>query len=235
MSGNLMAILNQLATIKQLDKEKLRTIIEDSLYQSISKKLLLENELEIIADFTTNIVVARFKKFVVEQDRGLGEISIAEAKTIDKNLEIGDDVEVEMHIHEFEPKVIKNARRAIQEKIKQLEEDRIMFDYENQKSKIVSGKVRRVDYNGYVIDLGYADALLPVEEQIENEYYKPGDLIRCYVINIRKRRDDVTIIVSRTHPEFVKRLLKMKFLKFIVVKLKSKKLFVNRVSELKFP
>ncbi len=91
-----------------------------------------------------------------------------------------------MQIHEFEPKVIKNARKAIQEKIKLLEEERIMFDYEKQHKQIVTGKIRKVDYNGYTVDIGYADALLPVEEQVEDEYYKVGDLVRAYVLNIRK-------------------------------------------------
>lgn len=206
MTSNLIAIINQLAALKQLDKSKLAEIIENSLYSSIEKKLTPENELEIVVDFERNKVEATFYKFVVEQDRGLGEISLEDANSGNQEYEIGDKIMVKMSISEFEPKVIKNAKRAIQERIKKLEEDRIMFDYENQKNKIVSGKIRKVDYNGYLIDLGYADALLPVDEQIEDEYYKPGDVIRCYVIDIRKRRKDVTIIVSRTHPEFIKRL-----------------------------
>ncbi|MEA1973383.1 MAG: transcription termination factor NusA [Candidatus Cloacimonadota bacterium] len=206
MTSNLIAIINQLAILKQLDKQKLADIIEESLYSSIAKKLTVENDLDIVVDFENNKVEATFYRFVVEHDRGLGQISINEANANNQEYEIGDKILIKMSISEFEPKVIKNAKRAIQEKIKKMEEDRIMFDYENQKNKIVSGKIRKVDYNGYLIDLGYADALLPIDEQIDDEYYKPGDIIRSYVIDIRKRKKDVTIIVSRTHPEFIKRL-----------------------------
>ncbi len=201
-----MSSLAELANLKQLDKEKLTEIIKEGLYQAVSKKLLLENELEIIADFDTNKILAKFKKIVVERDVTLGEISLEDAGYYEDDVELGDTIPVEMAIYEFEPKVIRNARKAILEKIKLLEEDRIMYDYENQKNQIVSGKVRKVDYNGYVLDIGYADALLPVEEQIEEEFYKVGDMVRAYVVNIRKRKNDVIVILSRTRAEFVKRI-----------------------------
>ncbi|MCK4654610.1 MAG: transcription termination factor NusA [Candidatus Cloacimonetes bacterium] len=206
MSANLMASLSELAALKQLDKEKLTEIIKDGLYQAISKKLLNENELEIEADFDTNWVVAKFKRIIVERDMSLGEISLEEAKQLDEKHELGDKIPVEIAISEFEPKVIKNARKAILERIRMLEEDRIMFDYENQKHQLISGKIRKDDYNGYLVDIGYADALLPKDEQIEDEFYKVGDMIRAYVVNIRKRKNDVIVILSRTRPEFVKKI-----------------------------
>ncbi len=206
MSANLMSSLSELAALKQLDKDKLTEIIRDGLYQAISKKLLNENELEIEADFDTNWVVAKFKRIVVERDMSLGEISLEEAQQLDEKLELGDKIPVEISISEFEPKVIRNARKAILERIRMLEEDRIMFDYENQKHQLISGKIRKDDYNGYLVDIGYADALLPKDEQIEDEFYKVGDMIRAYVVNIRKRKNDVIVILSRTRPEFVKKI-----------------------------
>jgi len=203
---NLMGSLAELANLKQLDKHQLQEIIKDGLYQAISKKLLLDNELEIVADFETNRVFAKFKKIVVEQDFSLGEISLEEAVIYMDNPELGDKIEVMMPIFDFEPKVIKNARKAILERIKSLEEDKIMYDYENQKHQIVSGKITKEDYNGYLIDIGYTEALLPKDEQVEDEYYKVGDIIRAYVVNIRKRKNDTFIILSRTRPEFVNKL-----------------------------
>ncbi|MBN1326498.1 MAG: transcription termination factor NusA [Candidatus Cloacimonetes bacterium] len=207
MSMNLMGSLAELANLKQLNKEKLAEIIKEGLYQAISKKLQPENELEILTDFETNRITARFKKIVVEHDLSLGEISLEEAlKYEDSELELGDKIPIEMPIFDFEPKVIRNARKAILERIKLLEEDRIMFDYENQKNQIISGKVTKEDYNGYILDIGYTDALLPKDEQVEDEYYKVNDIIRAYVVNIRKRKNDVVVILSRTRPEFVKKI-----------------------------
>ncbi len=206
MSANLMSSLTELANLKQLNSEELTEIIEDGLYQAVSKKLLIENELEILTDFDTNKIIAKFKKIVVERDMSLGEISIEEAKLYNKDIELGDKIPMEMPIADFEPKVIRNARKAILEKIKSLEEDKIMYDYENQKHQIISGKIRKEEYNGHIIDIGYTDALLPKDEQIEDEYFKVGDMIRAYVVNIRKRKNDVIVILSRTRPEFVMRI-----------------------------
>ena len=206
MNSNIMGSLAELANLKQLDKEKLTSIIKEGLYQAISKKMILDNELEITTDYNTNKIIARFKRIVVERDTSLGEISYEDAKMIDEDLQLGDTISVEMNISEFEPKVIRNARKAILERIKLLEEDRIISDYENQKNQLVSGKIRKDDFNGYLVNIGYADALLSKEEQVEDEYYKVGDVIRCYVVDIRKRKKDVIVILSRTRPEFVKKI-----------------------------
>ncbi len=211
MSLNLMAILNELANIKQLDKEKIREIIIESLQQAIIKKLKPENELEIIADFGMNDVVAKYYRIVAEDasltaSNSMGFMSLVEAKQYLRNPQIGDRVEILLPISKFEPKVIKIAREDIAKKIKKLEQDRRKFDFDKQKNQIVVGKIKKNDYNGYLIDIGFADALLPVEEQIEDEFYKIGDIIRSYVLNIRTRNNDLTVILSRAHPEFVKKL-----------------------------
>jgi len=209
MSANLMRSLAELANLKQLDKDELSEIIKEGLKQAIAKKLTSENNLEIIADYDTNRIEARFDRIVADRDYNLGEISLDEAKRYNKTLELGDKVRTIMSILDFEPKVIRNARKAILERIKLMEESRIIDDYEAQKHQIISGKVRKEDYNGYIINLGYTDALLPKDEQIENEFFKPGDIIRAFVVDIKKRKNDVIVILSRSHPAFVKKILEM--------------------------
>jgi N utilization substance protein A len=209
MSANLMGSLAELASLKQISHQKITEIIKEGLYQAISKKLEPENELEIVTDFETNKIVARFQRIVVEQDTGLGEISLREAEHYLDNPQLGDKILVKIPISEFEPKIIKNARKAILERIKALEETRTRTHYESQKNQIVSGKIRKVDFNGYVVDIGYSSALLPLDEQVEDEYYKVGDIIRAFVVNIRKRKTDVVVILSRTRPEFVKRIFEL--------------------------
>lgn len=209
MAANITSVIMELATTKQIDKAKIEEEIRSSLYTAISKKLMPENELEIIADFENDKLVARMKKLVVEEDMKLGDISLADALKINKKAKLGDFIQFDIPIVDFEPKIINIARKTIQERIRKIEEDRIIFDYEKQKGQIVSGKIRSVDYNGYKIDIGYTDALLPVEEQVESEYYRVGDIIRSYVVNIRKRRNEVMVILSRNRPEFVQKLFEL--------------------------
>ncbi|MDD4156461.1 MAG: transcription termination factor NusA [Candidatus Cloacimonetes bacterium] len=210
MSSNILAIIKELANMKQLDQDKIEKAVTDSLLHVLNKKLRPENELEIIIDYETNYLAARFLKEVVYNDETLGQISLEDATSDYKiDAEIGDTVEVEIPIQKLEPKLIKNAREEITHKIKKLEEDRKMFDYEKQKNQIVYGKIKKSDYNGYIVDIGFAEGLLPVEEQVDDEFYKVGDHVRCFVLNIRKRGNELIVILSRAHPEFVKKLLEL--------------------------
>jgi N utilization substance protein A len=209
MSANLMSSLATLANMKQLRRDEIEQIIQECIYSTVIKKLTSENELEVVTDFATDTIEIRFLKIVVERDTGIGEINLEEAQSRNAHLELGDKISFRMALTDFEPKLIKTIRRSMLERIKQLEEDRIRGDFERQKNQIVMGKVTKSDYNGYTVDIGYADALLPPDEQIDEEYYKPGDRIRAFVIDIRKRKNGTSIILSRTSPEFVKKLFEM--------------------------
>jgi len=209
MSSNLLGIITELAKVRQLDQERLREVIVESLKNAISKKLKPENELEIIADYNSNYLGVKFNKVVVDKDENLGQISLVDAYEYKNNPKIGDVIEVELPVSALEPKLVKIAREEIAIKIKRLEEERKMFDYEKQKNQIVYGKIKKIDYNGYKVDINFAEALLPIEEQIEEEYYKVGDYIRAYVLNVRKKGSELIVILSRAHPEFVKRLLEI--------------------------
>ena len=209
MSTNLMGSLATLANLKQLDRDVLENIIQESIYGAVSKKMTSENELEVVTDFSSGIIEISFMRIVVERDMGMGEISLEEAQTRNPQLELGDKISTKLSLTDFEPKMIKTIRRSILERIKALEEDRIRVDFERQKNQIVMGRVTKSDYNGYTVDIGYAEALLPPDEQIEEEYYKPNDTLRAYVIDIRKRKNDSMIILSRTCPEFVMKLFEM--------------------------
>ncbi|MCD8480076.1 MAG: KH domain-containing protein [Candidatus Cloacimonetes bacterium] len=132
----------------------------------------------------------------------------------------------EMSLHEFEPKLVKTAQKIIQDRIRLLEDEKIQNDFNKQKHTIVSGKIKTIDDNngGYRIDLGYTDALLPLDEQIENEFYRVGDNIKAYVTNIRSGNQGVTVILSRTNPEFVKKLFEAEIPAIYAGKIKIRKI-----------
>ncbi len=208
MSTNILDAVVKLAAIKQLDKEMIQDLIIEAIYATLSKKLEPESELEVFVEESTGTIKARFLCEVVELESKLGEISLEEARReFDPQAQLGQLLRKTMPMHEFEPKLVKTAQKAIQDKIRQLEEEKIQNDFNKQKNTIVSGKIKSIDDNGgYRIDIGYSDALLPTDEQIENEFYRVGDNIKAYVVNIRAHLSSVTIILSRTTPEFVKKL-----------------------------
>lgn len=208
MSTNILDAVVKLAAIKQLDKEMIQEIIVEAIEGTLSKKLEPENKLEVFVEESSGTIKARYKCRVVEVETQLGEISLEEARRdYDRYAELDQYVTKTMSMHEFEPKLVKIAQKAIQDKIRVLEEEKIQNDFNKQKNTIVSGKIKSIDDNGgYRIDIGYTDALLPTDEQIENEFYRVGENIKAYVVNIRSHQASVTIILSRTNPEFVKKL-----------------------------
>ncbi len=208
MSANFLDAVIKLAAIKQLDKDQIQEIILDSIISTLSKKLEPENELAVYIDDVTGSIRVSFLSKVVEEEHDLGEISIFDAKKEhDPQAVLDQYIKRTMSLHDFEPKLVKTAQKNIMDRIKKLEEDKITNDFNKQKHTIVTGKIKTIDDNGgYRIDIGYTDALLPVDEQIENEFYKVGENIKAYVVNIRSHASHVTIILSRTNPEFVKKL-----------------------------
>jgi len=205
--SQLINVITELASLKQLDKEIVAEIIKDCLRSSIAGKRVNIDKVKIVIDFEHNEVFAIIHKLVVPNiERNIGEICITKAVDIDPTLNVGDYVDVKIPISEFGRKVIQSARQKISQRIGELVEKKLRKDYKKQKGKIISGLVQRVDYEGCIVDISYTEALLPSEEQVPGEYYKVGDYIKAYVVDIRKYKKEIRVILSRTRPEFIKRL-----------------------------
>jgi len=207
MGFNLIAIIDEFARLKQIKREVIADIIKDSLEATLSKKLNPDCELSVEIDFDENKVVARLSaKIVGEVKKNFDEISLKDAQKIVPTVQIDDYIPVEIPITEFGRKTIQSARQAIITKIRESETEKIKVDYEKQKGQIVSGIVKKVEYNGYIVDIGFTEGLLPTEEQVETEFYKTGDYIKAYIANIRHQKGRVRVILSRRRPEFIIKL-----------------------------
>ncbi|MEN6444482.1 MAG: transcription termination factor NusA [Candidatus Cloacimonas sp.] len=226
MSTNIVEALSKLAAVKQLDKEVIQNIILESVTSTLQKRLTPEAELKVYVDDLSGSVKVQFKSVVVEREEGLGQISLMEAKAeYNPNAQPGEMIEKTMSLYEFEPKLVKTVQKIIQDKIRMLEDEKIQNDFNKQKHTIVTGKIKAIDdFGGYIIDIGYSDALLPLDEQIENEFYRVGENIRAYVVNIRTGKKGVIIVLSRTNPEFVKKLFEAEIPEIFSEEIKIRKI-----------
>jgi transcription termination/antitermination protein NusA len=208
MSANIMDAVIKLASIKQLDKDEIQTIILEAITSTLSKRMDPENTLEVLVNEQNGAIRVKFMCTLVELERNLDEVSLLDAKQLfGKYVKLGEKYPREMALSEFEPKIIKTAQKIILDKIRFLEQERIKTDFDKQKHTIVTGRVKSIDdIAGYKVDIGYTEALLPPDEQVDNEFYKINDMIKAYVVNIRTKDTAVVVILSRTNPEFVKKL-----------------------------
>lgn len=137
------------------------------------------------------------------------EIHIENARKINKEVALGDDL-----LKDIDPSYLgriaaQTARQAIMQKIKQFERDRIFDDFKESVGDIVTGTVRRRERGDLVVDIGKAEALLPSKERMPGEDYSPGERIRCLLLKIDSTPRGPELILSRSHPQFIRRLFEL--------------------------
>jgi N utilization substance protein A len=136
------------------------------------------------------------------------EISIEDAKKINKNLEIGDQAQVELEPKGFGRIAAQSAKQVIVQKIREVERDLVFNEFNERKGEIVSGIIQKVDRNIVIMDLGKLEGVMPTKEQIPTEHYKVNDKIKAYVLKVEKQEKGAPqVLVSRSHPDFVRKLL----------------------------
>ena len=134
------------------------------------------------------------------------EINLDDAKNIDKKYEIGDIVQIPVESKSFGRIATQNAKNLILQKIRE-EERKVIYDQYFEKEKdIVTGIVQRYVGRNISVNLGKVDAMLTENEQVKGEVFQPTERIKLYVVEVKNTTKGPKILVSRTHPELVKRL-----------------------------
>ena len=207
MNNELLMALNILEQEKNISKEALLEAIENSLVQACKNHFGKADNVKVIIDPETCEFHCYQEKTVVEEVEDLVEqISLVNAQMIDPKYELGDIVQIEVKSKEFGRIATQNAKNVILQKIRE-EERKVIFDEYNSKEKdIVTGVIQRHVGKNVSINLGKADALLTESEQIKGEEYIPTERIKVYVLEVKATSKGPKILVSRTHPELVKRL-----------------------------
>ncbi len=207
MNNELLQALNILEQEKNISKETLLEAIENSLVQACKNHFGKADNVKVVINPETCEFHCYQEKTVVEEVEDLVEqISLVNAQMIDPNFELGDIVQIEVKSKEFGRIATQNAKNVILQKIRE-EERKVIFDEYNSKEKdVVTGIVQRYVGKNVSINLGKADALLTESEQIKGESYAPTERIKVYILEVKSTSKGPKILVSRTHPELVKRL-----------------------------
>ena len=136
------------------------------------------------------------------------EISLEDAHKINKELKIGDQVDVEIVPKDFGRIAAQTAKQVIIQKLREVERDIIFNEFNERKGEIVSGIIQKVDKNIVVMDLGRLEGVMPAKEQIPTEHYHVNDKIKGYLLDVeRGQKGAPQVIVTRSHPDFVRKLL----------------------------
>ena len=207
MSNELLEALNILEQEKNISKETLLEAIENSLITACKNHFGKSENVKVNIDpETCEYHVFQEKKVVEKVEDPVEEISLVNAKMIDSKYELDDIVNVEVKSKEFGRIATQNAKNVILQKIRE-EERKVLFDeYYSKEKDIVTGIVQRYVGKNVSINLGKVDAILTENEQVKGEVFQPTERIKVYILEVKSTSKGPRVLVSRTHPELVKRL-----------------------------
>jgi N utilization substance protein A len=210
MSKELMEALDALEKEKNISKESLFDAIENSLMTACKNNFGKADNVKVEVDRQTCEFHLFAEKTVVETADDVmdpaEDISPEDAAKIDRHAKVGDIVRVPLDSKNFGRIATQNAKNVILQKIREEERGAIYNEYFEKEHDIVTGVVQRFIGRNISINLGHADAILTENEQVKGESYRPTDRIKVYILEVRNGNKGPRILVSRTHPDLVKRL-----------------------------
>ena len=209
MSSNneLLEALNILEREKNISKETLLEAIENSLVTACKNHFGTSENVKVTMDPQTCEYHVFQEKTVVEQvEDPVEQISLVNAKMVDSKYEIGDIVNVEIQSKEFGRIATQNAKNVILQKIREEERKVLYNQYYSMEKDVVTGVVQRYIGRNVSVNLGKVDAILTENEQVRGEVFQPTERIKVYILEVKDTSKGPKILVSRTHPELVKRL-----------------------------
>ena len=164
-----------------------------------------------IDDVKREILVSVLKSVVEEVEDKNNEISLEDAKRINKKYEIGDIAEVDIKTKNFGRISAQTAKQVIIQGIREAERGMLLQEFTSKEFEIISAVVNRVDpvTRNVTLEIGKAESVLIAAEQIPGEYIREGEHIKVYVVEVKKTNKGPQIMLSRTHPGLVKRLLEL--------------------------
>ena len=205
----LILALEDLEKEKGIKKEYLLGSIEAALVTAYTRNFDALENVKVVMDKQTGATYVYSIKEVVERANDpVQEISLDEAKKINKSIQIGDNVEIEIVPKNFGRIAAQTAKQVIVQKIREAEREILYTDYSDKKGEIVSGPIQKAERGIVVMDLGKLEGVMPLKEQIPTENYNVNDKIKAYVVDVEKgEKGAPQVIVSRSHPDFVRKLL----------------------------
>ena len=207
----LILALEELEKEKGIKKDYLLESIETALVTAYKRNFDASENVKVEMNEDTGATHVYSVKEVVENiENPITQISLDEAKKINKTLKVGDEVNIEIVPKNFGRIAAQTAKQVIIQKIREAERTVLYEQYSDKKGEIVSGTIQKAERGIVIMDLGKLEGLMPTKEQIPTETYRVNDKIKAYVVDVEKGEKGAPyVVVSRSHPDFVKKMLEM--------------------------
>ncbi len=212
-SVNLIDTFSEFKELKNIDKETMINVLEDSFRNVIAKMYGTDENFDVIINPEKGDFEIRHNREVVEdgdlEDPNL-QISLSEAREVDPSYQVGEEVSKEIFFADFGRRAILNLRQALASKILELQKDSVYTKYSELVGQIVNAEVYQIwKKEILLLDDEGTELLLPKTEQIPSDFYRKGEYVRAVISNVTNENSNPRIILSRTSPEFLRRLFEL--------------------------
>ncbi|MFJ7970837.1 transcription termination factor NusA [Psychrobacillus sp. NPDC096389] len=210
MSSDLLDALTALEKQKGISRDILIEAIEAALVTAYKRNFNQAQNVRVDINLAVGTMLVYSRKDVVEEvtDDRL-QISLEDARTINPHYAVGDVVEEEVTPRNFGRIAAQTAKQVVTQRVREAERGLIYEEYVDREDDIVNGIVERLDARNIYVGLGKVEAVLPANEQIQTETYRPHDRIKVYITKVERTSRGPQVFVSRTHPGFLRRLFEM--------------------------
>jgi N utilization substance protein A len=207
MNKDLIYVIEQIGREKGINKEVLFEALESALLSASKKTMGAADNVRMQIDRHSGAlrVFARKKVLPVVTDPKL-EITLDEARRLNAEVQLDDEIEIELAPQEFGRIAAQTAKQVILQRVRDAERDAVYAEFIDREGRIVRGTVHRIEKRNVVVELGKAEAVITEREQLPGERYNPGDRLRAYMLEVKKTAKGPQILLSRTHPGFLVRL-----------------------------
>jgi N utilization substance protein A len=211
MLSDLKRIIDQISRDRGFDKTLLIEAIEEAVQSAARKKFGSRRDMEVrYNEEFGEVEVFQFRIVVEEAEDEQTEISFDEARKLDPEVQVGDELGEKMQdISDLGRIAAQSAKQVIIHRMKDAEREVIYDMFKDRIGEVVSGIVQRFERGNMVVNLGRTDAILPKDQQIPKRSFKQGDRIRAYLKEVRQTSRDSQLILSRTCDEFLGKLFEM--------------------------
>ncbi len=207
---NLVELVNLVANERQIEESLVFDSLEAALEAAIKKQYGENRNVVLNIDRETGEIESYFELTVVDEiEDDKNEILLSDAKEIDKNYEVGDIVRKELDFKQFSRISAKSATSSIYQAILTAERRSKYLQYKEREREIVNGVVQRSYRDTVYVNIGRVEGILKKSSQLPDDDYSNGSRIKCYIQEVNETNMEPEIILSRTHPDLVKRLFEL--------------------------
>lgn len=210
MSKELCNLITQISKEKGISKDALLQLLESALITAAKKRFSGNPNITLHIDpKTCNVQAFEVKRVVAEVFNKNEEVSLEEIKNTFPDKTFGDTIERPIAVHDLGRIAAQTAKQVLFQKVREVEKDVIFDEFKDKIGQVVTVTIMRKEKGNYYANLKNTETVLPQKETFANENLKRGDIVKAYIMDIRKTSKGPLILLSRTCPEFVSGLLKL--------------------------